>query len=97
MRKKLVSVLIALAMGSAVNSFADKRPAPDHSIKTDTEIEYMEPRSNEEYCESIYWEDYDNCIDWHDPDLEITPELCEKTIFASTKQVCLDKLNEISE
>ena len=49
---------------------------------------------NEEYCEEIYWEDYDKCIDWRNPDLILTEELCESIIFKSTRRICFKKLAE---
>ena len=51
-------------------------------------------KDNEEYCEEIYWEDYDNCIDWYNPDLILTEKLCDSIIFESTKQICFEKLAE---
>ena len=47
--------------------------------------------SNEMYCESIYWEDYDNCVT---PQTKVTEKFCEEIPFEDTKRKCFEILEE---
>jgi len=48
----------------------------------------LREETNEEYCESIYWEDEENCIYFEPGVFTGTPEFCDKIIFESTRKAC---------
>lgn len=54
----------------------------------------MEEETNEEYCESIYWEDEDNCIYFEPGVFTGTPEFCDKIIFESTRKACFKAIKQ---
>jgi len=73
-------IVISLLLISLISAYANGQEEPEET--------------NEEYCESIYWEDKDNCLDWHDENLEINEEICRSVIFESTRKTCFKVLEE---
>lgn len=53
--------------------------------------------TNEQYCESVYWEDEDNCIYFEPGVFKGTPEFCNKIIWDSTRKACLKAIEEKPE
>lgn len=73
-------IIISLLLLSFMSAYGKSQEEPEEN--------------NEEYCESIYWEDEDNCLDWHDENLKIDQEICRSIIFESTRKTCFKVLKE---
>lgn len=53
----------------------------------------IEELTNEEYCESIYWEDADNCI-YIEADHLVDKDFCNSIPFEETRKTCLEAIEE---
>jgi hypothetical protein len=88
MKKRLTALMIGFTLFSGV-ALANDGDGGGYWVE-----EYA---NNEEYCEEIYYEDYDNCGDWEDSRIELTPDFCESVVFESTKERCFKELEDEKE
>jgi len=95
--KKLM--MLAFTLFTAANLFA----YDVHTMTFDEKEEYCDEVVNweyddicthEVYCESIYWEDEDNCTYFEPGNLKVDADFCKNIIWDSTKAACFKAIED---
>ena len=97
--KKLM--MLAFTLFTAANLFAYDVSTMTFDEKEEycdvvVDWEYDDICTHEVYCESIYWEDEDNCT-FIQADHLVDEDYCNSNPFEKTRKTCLEAVEEINK